>query len=561
MPSNTDSNAIRAALGTIANRTVPRRADFPQDRATWTADLVAGLTVGIVALPLALGFGIGAGLGATPGLVTAIVAGIVAAVFGGSRLQVSGPTGAMTVVLVPVVAQHGVGAVPVLAVLAGILVIAAGWLGLGRAVTLVPWPVVEGFTVGIATIIFLQQLPLLLEVPRSHQHDTLPATIHALRVADWNAAVPAMVVALGVMVTMWVLRRIRPTFPGSLVAIVVAAVAVAWFDADVDTIGAISLDSLDAHMTVPSLAGIRDLVPAAAIIALLAALESLLSARVADGMSDVPATDPDRELVGQGLANIAAGLAGGMPATGAIARTAVNVRAGARTRAASMFHGIVLAAVLLGASGLVAHIPLAALAGVLMVTAIRMVDRSAVRSILRASRSDALVFAMTTATTILFDLVLAVQIGVVVSMVLVLRATARASSVQEEDSAARVDHVEDAELRDLLREHVVVYRLEGSLFFGAAQRFLDELTALDKAKVVVLRLGWLQVLDASGAHALIETIDALEHRGITVLVCGAQERHQRVLEAVGIPGEHLDESRLFTHLDAALEQARSIVAA
>ena len=560
MPSSSDSSAIRAALGTIANRTRPRRDDFPQDRATWTADLVAGLTVGIVALPLALGFGIGAGLGAMPGLVTAIVAGIVAAVFGGSRLQVSGPTGAMTVVLVPVVAQHGVGAVPLLAILAGILVVAAGWLGLGRAVSLVPWPVVEGFTVGIATIIFLQQVPLVLDVPRSPERDTMPATIHAFRVADWNAALPSIAVALGVMLTMVLLRSIRPTFPGSLVAIVVAAVAVAWLDVDVATIGAIRLDSLDPHVSLPSVGVLRDLLPSAAIIALLAALESLLSARVADGMSDVPATDPDRELVGQGLANIAAGLAGGMPATGAIARTAVNVRAGARTRAASMFHGIVLAAVLLGAAGVVAHIPLAALAGVLMMTAIRMIDRSAARSILRASRSDALVFVTTAAATIAFDLVLAVQIGVVISMVLVLRATARASSVQEEDSAARVDHADDAELRDLLRQHVVVYRLEGSLFFGAAQRFLDELTALDDAKVVVLRLGWLQVLDASGAHALIETIESLEHRGITVLVCGAQERHQRVLEAVGIPGEHLAHDRLFTHLDAALERARSIVA-
>ncbi len=560
MQSTNDPNALRAALGTVRDRTLPRREDFPQDRATWTADLVAGLTVGVVALPLALGFGIGAGLGATPGLITAIVAGIVAAVFGGSNLQVSGPTGAMTVVIVPVVAVHGIGAVPLLAVLAGCIVLLAGWLGLGRAVTLVPWPVVEGFTVGIATIIFLQQLPLLLDVPRSSNNDTLPATIHALQHADWGHSTSRILLALGVVVTMIVLRRLWPAIPGSLVAIVLASIAAVALGLDVRTIGTIELGSLAVGVDVPSLATFNELLPAAAIIAALAALESLLSARVADGMSDTPASDPDRELVGQGLANIAAGVAGGMPATGAIARTAVNVRAGARTRMASTFHGIVLAAVLFGAAGVVAYIPYAALAGVLMVTAVRMVDIPAARSILRASRSDALVFLTTVFTTIAFDLVLAVEIGLLVSMVLVLRRLARASSVQEEDAAARVDHVDDSELRDLLREHVVVYRLEGSLFFGAAQRFLDELTALDDAKVVVLRLGWLQVLDASGAHALIETIQSLEHRGITVLVCGAQERHQRVLEAVGIPGEHLDETRLFTHLDAALEQARSIVA-
>ncbi len=561
MQSPAEPNAVRAAAGTLALRTLPRRDDFPRDRRTWTGDLLAGLTVGVVALPLALGFGIGAGLGATPGLITAIVAGIVAAVFGGSNLQVSGPTGAMTVVLVPVVAAHGIAAVPLLAVLAGVLVMAAGWLGLGRAVTLVPWPVVEGFTVGIATIIFLQQVPLLLDVPRSRSHDTLPATIHALQHADWVNATPRIALAIAVIATMVLLRRWRPAFPGSLVAIILAGIAAVVLDLDVRTIGAIELDSLAFGLDVPSTATLDELLPAAAIIAALAALESLLSARVADGMSDTPVTDPDRELVGQGLANIAAGLVGGMPATGAIARTAVNVRAGARTRMASTFHGIVLAVVLLGAAGIVAYIPYAALAGVLMVTAVRMVDVAAVRAILRAGRSDAVVFLTTAFTTIVFDLVRAVEIGILVSMVLVLRRLAQSSSVEEEDLAARVDHVADAEVRALLREHVVVYRLEGSLFFGAAQRFLDELTALDDARVVVLRLGWLQVLDASGAHALIETIEALEHRGITVLVCGAQRRHRRVLEAVGIPGEHLEESHLFTNLDAALEQARSIVAA
>jgi SulP family sulfate permease len=552
---------LQGAVRGIAVRALPRRSDFPQDRRTWLGDLLAGLTVGVVALPLALGFGIGAGMGALPGLITAIVAGVVAAAFGGSNLQVSGPTGAMTVVLVPVIAQHGVGAVPLLAVLAGVLVVLGGLLGLGRAVTLVPWPVVEGFTVGIATIIFLQQVPLVLDVSRSHATSTLAATRHALSHAHWSSSIDSLAVAAGVVVAMVVLRRIRPTFPGSLAAIVVAAIVVAANGLAVRTIGVVQLDQLGARPYVPGFDELRGLLPAAAVIALLAALESLLSARVSDGMSDLPSTDPDRELFGQGLANVASGLAGGMPATGAIARTAVNVRAGARTRVASMTHGLVLLVVLLGASGIVAHIPIAALAGVLMVTATRMVDMTSVRTILRASRSDALVFAATAVTTVAFDLVLAVEVGFVVAMVLVLRTTAQASRILEEDLATRVDHVADDELRALLHQHVVVYRLEGSLFFGAAQRFLDELTALDDARVVVLRLGWLQVLDATGAHALIETIDVLQSRGIMVLVCGAQDRHAKVLDAVGIPGDHLDGSRLFTQLDAALDRARAIVAA
>ena len=563
MPVSPATDPMRTDTRTRRPRVLPRRDDFPHDRSGWGIDLVAGLTVGIVALPLALGFGIGAGLGAGPGLVTAIVAGIVAAIFGGSRLQVSGPTGAMTVVLVPVVADHGAAAVPLLAVLAGIIVVAAGWLGLGRAVTLVPWPVVEGFTVGIATIIFLQQVPILLDVPRSRDHDTLPATIHALQQADWDLAGPRIAIAVGVVAMMVVLRRIRPAFPGSIVAIVVAAVAAYALDLDVRTIGTLDLGTMHAGVDVPSVSTLQQLLPAAAIIAALAALESLLSARVADGMSDLPPTDPDRELVGQGLANVAAGLVGGMPATGAIARTAVNVRAGARTRAAAMFHGFVLLGILLGAAGLVAYVPYAALAGVLMLTAVRMVDVAAVRSLLRASRSDTVIFLVTAGTTIAFDLITAVEIGVVVTMVLVLRVMARSSSVGPEAQAtlAATMQLDDERLHELLDERIVVYRLDGSLFFGAAHRFVDELASLDRARVVVLRLGGLHVLDSSGAQALAETIEAFDHRGVSVILCGLQPRHRKVLAAVGIPGARIADDRMATDLRAAIDRAHALVAA
>lgn len=543
-------------------RLLPGRDDLPRDRAGWSRDLLAGLTVGVVALPLALGFGIGAGLGAGPGMLTAIVAGVVAAVFGGSRLQVSGPTGAMTVVLVPVIADHGAAAVPLLAVLAGLLVLLAGALRLGRSVSLVPWPVVEGFTVGIATIIFLQQVPILLDVPRGREHDTLRATLHAVQSADWAAAAPSIAIAGGVIATMVVLRVIRPTFPGSLVAIVAAAVVVATFELDVPTIGTIALGDLGAGIEVPGIDTVRELLPAAFIIAALAALESLLSARVADGMSDLPPTDPDRELVGQGLANVAAGLVGGMPATGAIARTAVNVRAGARTRVAAAFHGVVLALVLVGGMRLVAYIPYAALAGVLMLTAVRMVDPVAVRSLLRASRSDAVIFTVTAVTTIVFDLVTAVEIGIAVTMVLVLRSLARASSVEPEsdDTLARSLELDDDQLHELLDDRIVVYRLDGALFFGAAHRFLDELASLDHARVVVLRLGGLHVLDSSGAQVLAETIEAFDHRGMAVVLCGLQPRHRKVLDAVGIPGDRIAADRVAANLPDALRLAHELAA-
>ncbi|MEO6867693.1 MAG: SulP family inorganic anion transporter [Gaiellales bacterium] len=553
---------MRTVLATISRRTFPTRADFPQSGSDWLADLIAGVTVGVVALPLAMGFGIASGVGATPGIITAIVAGFVAAVFGGSNLQVSGPTGAMTVVLLPAVADHGVTAVPTLAVLAGIMVVLGGWLGLGRAVTFIPWPVIEGFTFGIATIIFLQQVPLLVDVTLPPgDHNTLVATTRVLQHATWDVAWPLVVVGGGVMVMMAIIRRVRPRFPGSLIAIVIATVACWALNIDAPTIGQLALSDLVQVPRMPGLGEVGELMPAAVIIALLAALESLLSARVADGMSDVTPTDPDRELVGQGLANIASGLVGGLPATGAIARTAVNARAGARTRMASAFHGIALLVLLVGASRVIAYVPLAALAGVLMMTAINMVERATIRALLRhAGRSTALVFLLTAGTTILFDLARAVQVGILAAAILVLRTAAKQSGIEEEAIPPNPNHLDDKEFRELLDDRVVVYRLQGSLFFGAAQHFLEELTSLDQARVIVLRLGALHVIDVTGAQVLAETIDDFRQRGIVVLLCRILPRHERMLAAVGIPGSRIDRQLLFTDLSQAVEVARQIAA-
>ncbi|MCW2924126.1 MAG: sulfate transporter [Thermoleophilia bacterium] len=540
---------------------IPRRGDYPPNLRAWVPDLVAGLTVGVVALPLAMGFGIASGVGAAAGLVTAVVAGFVAAIFGGSGFQVSGPTGAMTVVLVPAVAAHGVGAVPVLAVLAGIMVVLGGLLGAGRLVTLIPWPVIEGFTFGIATIIFLQQLPVLLDSRPPGGAGVLRGTFDVLRQADWAHAGAALSVAVGVAAVMLVGRRLRPSFPASLAAITIATVLVRALGIDVPTIGAIHPGSLVQVPEVPGAGHVADLLPAAATVALLAALESLLSARVADGLGDDHRVEPDRELFGQGLANVASGLAGGMPATGAIARTAVNVRAGARTRAAAAFHAVVLAALLVGASGLLARIPLAALAAVLMVTATHMVDVSTIRALLRAGRASALVFSITAATTLAVDLARAVEVGVLVAALLVLRTAAQGSGIEEEDDARISEHLDDSAVRRLQREHVVVYRLQGSLFFGAAQHFLEELAALERARVVVLRLGALHVLDVTGAQVLAETVGDFSRRGVAVLVCGARPQHGRVLAAVGIPGERVPPDRCFGDLGLALDRARVLASA
>ena len=532
---------------------LPSRRDYADLRSSWRTDVLAGATVAVVALPLALAFGITAGMGAQAGLVTAIVAGLVAAVFGGSNVQVSGPTGAMTVVLVPLIARHGTDAVFTVGVVAGVLVLIAAALRLGRYVAFIPWPVIEGFTVGIAVIIFLQQVPAALGVPKPEGENTAGVAARALGEVTAGATLPAFGLVVLVAVVMVLGPRVRRTLPVSLIAVAVTTVLAEVADLDVIRIGALP-SSLPAP-ALPSLAPARvsELFGAALAVAALAALESLLAAKVADGMVDEPRHDPDRELVGQGLANVVSPIFGGMPATGAIARTAVNVRAGARSRVSSIVHALLLLAVVFFGGDLVARIPLAALAGVLMVTAVRMVEIHNVGAVLRSTRSDALVLAATAAATIAFDLIVAVEIGIAAAAVLALRQVARSATITREPIPFEVDAQEENEL---MHDHIVTYRLDGVLFFGAAQRFLTELVAVGDVRVVILRLPDLQVLDATGAQALGEIIEELEHRHITVLLKGPSEPHRRILEAVGALGRLAHENHLFTDLDAAVAHAR-----
>ncbi len=540
-------------------RLLPRRSDYHGLARHWRSDVVAGLTVGVVALPLALAFGITSGLGAQAGLITAIVAGFVAAVFGGSNVQVSGPTGAMTVVLVPIVQRHGADAVLVVGLIAGTLIIAAALGGLGRYLAYVPWPVIEGFTVGIAIIIFLQQVPAALGVTAGEGENTALVAFEAVGDAFDDGKVAALGIVALVAVLMVVLPRVRRSLPASLAAVAAATVVAELASLDVARIGALP-DSLPLpDLPAMSFDQIGDLLSAGFAVALLAAIESLLSAKVADGMADQGRHDPDRELFGQGLANLASPLFGGMPATGAIARTAVNVRAGARTRVASMVHALALILVVFFGGGLVARIPLAALAGVLMVTAVRMVEVHNVRAVLRSTRSDALVMILTIAATVAFDLIVAIEVGVAVAAVLALRHVARNSEVTQEQMPLDDAVAADKELA-LLHEHIVVYRIDGALFFGAAQRFLTELTAVADVRVVILRLSQVQVLDATCANALSEIVRELEGRGITVLLKGVRPHHRRVLDAVGTLRALAHERHVFDRLEDAIGHAHQHVA-
>ncbi|MGW4216813.1 SulP family inorganic anion transporter [Streptomyces bacillaris] len=504
-------------------------------------DLLAGLTVAIVALPLALGFGVSSGLGAEAGLATAVVAGALAAVFGGSNLQVSGPTGAMTVVLVPIVAEHGPGGVLTVGLMAGALLIGLALLRAGRSMRYVPAPVVEGFTFGIAAVIALQQVPNALGVAAPEGDKVLVVAWRAVQEFAAHPDVTALSITLGVAGLMLLGARRFPTVPFSVVAVALATVAVQVFGLGAEPIGA-----LPAGLPAPSLgfvevSALGSLVAPAVAVAALAALESLLSATVADGMTVDQKHDPDRELFGQGVANLAAPLFGGVPATAAIARTAVNVRTGASSRLAALTHAAVLAVIVFAAAPLVSRIPLAALAGVLLATAVRMVEVGALRAMARATRSDAVVLVLTAVATLVLDLVLAVVIGLVVAGALALRAVAGEARMDRVDlregegagAGAGPPGAHSEEEHALLAEHIVAYRIDGPLFFAGAHRFLLTLSEVADVRVVILRMSRVTTVDASGALMLKDAVHQLNRRGIAVFASGIRPGQRRALESVG----------------------------
>lgn len=547
---------VAGAVRSVAEL-LPRRIDWKPAVGAPGADLLAGLIVALVALPLALGFGVSSGLGAAAGLTTAVIAGAVAAVFGGSRFQVSGPTGAMTVVLVPIVAQYGPTGVLAVGLIAGLVLVGLAFAGVGRAVRYMPAPVIEGFTAGIAVVIALQQVPAALGISGAEGEKVWQSAFDAVRkfVADPSILTPS--IALVVAVAILIGGRYFPRIPFSLVAVVAATAVAQLFDLDVARIGAIPTGFSAPTLSFLHPGDFTSLIAPALAVAALAALESLLSATAADSMGVGTRHNPDRELFGQGLANIAAPLFGGVPATGAIARTAVNVRSGARTRLASLTHALILAAIVYLAAGLVAEIPLAALAGVLLATTIRMVETASILAIARATRADTVVMIATFLVTVVFDLVTAVAVGVGFAAILALRAVAKSARIEQ----VPLDHDDHmAEEHELLREHIVAYRIEGALFFAAAHRFLLALAEVSDVKVVILRMSRVTALDATGAIVLKDAITKLEHRHITVLISGAKPEHLRPLEALGVfTTADSEERHVFDTTPHAISYARTLV--
>ena len=401
---------------------LPNRTDYKSARTNWRKDLLAGITVGIVALPLALAFGITTGAGAAAGLITAIFAGLIAAIFGGSNYQVSGPTGAMTVVLVPIVTKYGVESLIPLGFFAGLLTLVLGLLHAGSIINRVPWPVMEGFTLGIAIVIALQQMPTALATPSIDGGRTVATAWKTIKGAiDSGLNYSAIFVVFLTLLVKFTYPKLAHKFkikfhiPASFLAIIVSSIVVVIVGINVPKVG--DLPKAIFHVQKFELfgLGIYELISAVIAIALLASIESLLSARVADQMAHIHDDEhkykPNRELFGQGLASMLSSLIGGMPATGAIARTGVNIRSGAASRLSTIFHAAFLLTVVLILSPIISQIPTAALAGVLLGTSYRMASPANLREILRTTRLDSSILLITAAIVIFIDLIWGIAIG------------------------------------------------------------------------------------------------------------------------------------------------------
>jgi sulfate permease, SulP family len=522
--------AIRASelskkMTVAENIETPRRSRFDRVWDNLRGDVTGGLTAAVVALPLALAFAVASGVDPKAGLYTAIVAGIVAAIAGGSPVQITGPTGAMAVILVGIVAKYGIEKVWLAGVIAGIIQIALGIAKLGQLVKFIPYPVTAGFTNGIAVIIFCGQLNNFfgLQLPRSdHFLPGLWQTLTQLEGVNWAAVGIATIV----IVTKLVLPRITTVIPGSLVGLILASAIAYYFHLDVPKIGAIP-QSLPIFQAIPhwdDFGLIRELINPALALAALGSIESLLSAVVADGMTVSEKHNSNRELIGQGLANIVAPFFGGIPATGAIARTAVNVRSGGKTRLSGVIHGVALAIIVLALAPLAAQIPLAALAGILMVVSARMIEWDAIGLLVRATYADFSVMILTWFVTICFDLVLAVEIGLIAAGALFIKRMSdlNLTKVPENEVFPPGIPLE-------LAKEIAVYRVDGPVFFGAAERFVTFLRDEPEVKYLILRMRFVPNMDITGLVALEDIYYDLKRHNCRLLLTGLQTEVKELL--------------------------------
>lgn len=532
------------------------------------ADTLAGLTVAIVALPLAMALAVASGASPQAGLTTAIIAGFLISALGGSRHQIGGPTGAFIPIVYAIIASHGYDGLVLATLMAGVILVVAGLLRVGTLMKYMPQPLITGFTAGIAVIIFASQIKDLLgltvdKVPAEFLPKLSVLSTHLDSFNPWALGLAVACVAIIVLI-----RRTAPTAPGFLVAVVAASLAVTLGDLPVDTIGSRfgGIPSTLPHFVWPDISAQRlwQLLPSALTIAFLAGIESLLSAVVADGMTGSRHRS-NTELIAQGIANAGSALFGGLPATGAIARTATNIRAGARSPFAGILHAGFLLVFVLLAANLASYVPLPALAGVLVMVAWNMSEHEHVRHILKfAPRIDSLVLLLTFGLTVFVDLTIAIEVGMVVAAFGFMHRMAQMVEV-----SSGVNLIEDDEMADLSRNAgagspteqradlprgVEVYQISGPLFFGAANR-LDNLMdqTFSLPKVFILRMRLVPFIDASGVHSLRALSERCRHKGIVLILSGLQKQPRRVIAQMGLherPGE--------LHFVANFEAARTL---
>ena|SRR5579863_1575390 len=501
---------------------------------TFRADAIAGLTVAIVALPLAMALGIASGASPDKGLITAVIAGFLISALGGSRMQVGGPTGAFVVVIFNVIAKHGYDGLLVATLLAGIILIAAGVFRLGQLIKYIPHPVVTGFTAGIAVIIASSQvkdfLGLSLEKVPADFIPKWEAYFGVMNTTSW-ATVVIGAGALGIII---MLRKFAPKLPGFLIAVVVSSVAVSLLKLPVDTVGS-RFPDIPAGLPMPSLpeislAKITQVLPSAFTIAFLAGIEALLSAVVADGMAGTRHRS-NQELIGQGIANLGSALFGGLPATGAIARTATNIRSGAKTPIAGILHAVFLLLFILFATKLMAFVPMAALAAILFMVAWGMSEYERFFALLRMPNGDRAVLLLTFVLTVMVDLTVAIGVGVTLASLLFM---ARMAESVEFDTSGEQDtdlDSEDVHQRDTLPKGVEVFRITGPFFFGVAGELLDTLRRVGQSpRVIILRMRLVPLLDASGVQALEQFFEQAHLAGAKVVLSGVRPQPRSMLE-------------------------------
>ena len=527
----------------------------------FVSDLIAGVTVGLVALPLAMAFGIASRVTPEAGIYTAVVAGFIISAMGGSRTQIGGPTGAFVVIVAGIVAKFGLSGLYMVTLMAGAMLVVMGITGLGAAVRFIPRPVTIGFTNGIALLIASTQIKDFFglttpDVP-SEFFERLTVLIEHAGTVHW----PALVVATGSLGTILFFPRLVRRVPGSIVALFTAAAIVAVFGLPVETVGSkyggipTGFPSISIPQFRPEL--ILPLLPSALTVALLAAVESLLSAVVADGMTG-DKHNSNAELIAQGVANIATPLIGGIPATGAIARTATNIRCGAKTPIAGIVHALTLLVILLVAAPLARFIPLAALAAVLIVVAYNMGEWREVGGILKLSKADKAVWATTFSLTVLADLTLAVEIGMLLAALLYIYRVSQTTTVATVTDKSIHDGRPHILQDKLMPAYVSILRIRGPFLFGTTDKLAEETADLKQFNhVIILRLRDMTAIDATGLHAIEIFAKRVTEARKVLLLCGARDQPARLLKQSDFV-ERIGEENILPHIAAALARAREI---